>query len=234
MKKIIVLCCFLFAVADLQAQSDKQPVRKIEVIGSAEMEITPDIIYMNITLKEYYDGKTKVTLDKLEKDFQKAASELNIPKENITINNIYGYNYYWDQKRDPNFEARKQFRIKLNDLSKVNSFLSKFDPKGVEQVNLDEFDHTKMKEYRKEVKVKALQAAKEKATYLLSGIAEKCGQVLEVQEIDVNSNPYPVMYMKTANAMMESDAAGGNMANFSFKTIKVEYQMRAVFEIVRQ
>jgi hypothetical protein len=41
----------------------------IEVIGSAESEINPNIIVISIRLKEYDENKVKVTLDKIEKRF---------------------------------------------------------------------------------------------------------------------------------------------------------------------
>lgn len=44
--------------------------KKIEVTGSAEMEIVPNEIYMTFTLKEYLDAtKKKVKLESIKTDF---------------------------------------------------------------------------------------------------------------------------------------------------------------------
>lgn len=234
MKKIMLMIAF-FAAATLgaQAQTESKTItRKIEVSGSAEKEITPDIIYFSISLKEYYDGKTKVNIDKLEKDLQKAVADAGIPKENFTINNIYGYNYSWNQKKDPNFEARKQYRLKLGDLNKINSILGKLDPKSIEYVNIDSYDHSRINEYKKELLVQALQASRDKATYLLAGIGEKCGSVLEIQESDGSNYPAPYM-LKSQRVMAEANYDGGMQQDIDFKTIKLSYQVRAVYEIVK-
>ena len=61
-----------------------QPAKKISVTGSAEMEIVPDEIYVNFTLREYMDGsKPKINLEDLV-----AYSNTNtqIMKKRITYN----------------------------------------------------------------------------------------------------------------------------------------------------
>ncbi len=229
MKKTLIIALLVLTTIFTYAQTDKNSnIRKIEVTGSAEMEVVPDIIYFSISLKEFYDGKTKVSIDQLEKNLTKAVSDAGIAKENFSINNIYGYNYYWNQKRDPNFEARKQYRLKLSDLSKINDILGKMDPKAVESVYIENYDHSKIIQYRKELKIKALQAAKEKAEYLLASIGKSCGDPIEIQEMD-GANHYPMPYLKSANMAMESFDAGS--ANIDFKSIKMNQQIRVVFEI---
>ena len=51
MKKVILLAAGLFFALSTfaQQQADKPTVKKIEVNGSAEMEITPDEIYFSIS-----------------------------------------------------------------------------------------------------------------------------------------------------------------------------------------
>src|ERR1035437_4678983 len=83
--------------------------RKIEVTGSAETEVTPDIIYFGISLKEYFkdsSNRNKVEIETLEQQLQSAVLNAGIPKENFTINNISSYNYTWEKKKNPDFLAR--------------------------------------------------------------------------------------------------------------------------------
>ncbi len=231
MKKIILIVLIAcFSNITFAQIENKTPVKKIEVTGIAEKEVTPDIIYFNISIKEYYNGKSKVSISQLEKELEKAVADAGIAKEDLTIANIYGYNYYWDQKKDPNFEARKQYRLKLSNLKSINVVLAKLDPKGVESINIDGYDHSKIEIYKKEIKIAALQAAKEKAGYLLASINEKVGPVLEIQEIDNSGAMYP-MYKSTANRMMSADMAEGSTNNIEVNSIKISYQIRVVFTI---
>lgn len=127
--------------------------------------------------------------------------------------------------------ASKQYRIRFRDLNKYNFILSKIDPKGIQSTNIDSYDYSKMIELKKELKIQALLAAKEKATYLLASIDEKLGGAINITEVD-NSNfqaPRPMMF---ANKAMTTDAAPAD-SDIDFKKIKLSFQINAVFEIVK-
>lgn len=221
-----------FALSTFAQQTDKQPpVKKIEVNGSAEMEITPDEIYFNISLREYLKGKNKVEISTLEKQLQKAVSDAGIPKADFTIENVYGNNFeILKKKKDPQeFMARKQYRLKLSKLDKINEILGAVDAEGIESARIASYSSSKMEAYRKEVKIKALQAAKEKAEYMLSAIGNKIDGVIEIQEMNTDnySDVRPVM----ANYMAKSADSAEAAADIDFKTIKIRAEVRAVFAI---
>lgn len=233
MKKILfTVLLSAFTLATFAQNIDTR--RKIEVMGTAETEVTPDIIYFSISLKEYFKdnaNKNKVEIETLEKQLQTAVLTAGIPKENFMINNISSYNYTWEKKKDPGFLARKQYRIKLTDLNKLDQIMSAVDPKGLEYTNIESYDYSGIENLKKELKVKSLQAAKAKATYLAEGINEKVGNALEIQEINNESYPQPIY---RANVMMmktEGASADSSMPDIDFKKIKLSYQTRAVFEL---
>jgi len=205
--------------------------RKIEVNGTAEKEVTPDIINVSISLKEYMDGKNKVTISQLESQLDKAVNEAGIPKEDFTINNLSSYNYVYQKKKNPDFLASKQYGIRFHDLNRFNQIMSKLDAKGIQSTNIDSYDYSKINELKNELKLKALLAAKEKAAYLLNGIGEKLGGALDIVENEDNNfpSPRPLMYM--AKAAM----ADGNVpeSDIDVKKIKLSFQVHAVFEIAK-
>jgi uncharacterized protein len=232
MKKILALAFLsLFAVTAFSQNVDTR--HKIEVTGSAETEVTPDIIYISISLKEYFkdnNNRKKVEIEDLESQLQSAVIKAGIPKENFTINNISSYTDYWNRKKDPAFLASKQYRIKVSDLTKLNNILSAVDPKGIAYSNIDGYDYSKMESLKKELKIKALLAAKEKALYLTAALGQKVGKAMEIQEINNEYYPQP---MYRANTMMKSDVSeAAAMPEIDFKKIKLNYQMRTVFEIL--
>ena len=207
--------------------------RKIEVNGTAEQEVTPDIINVSISLKEYLDGKKKVTISQLENQLEKAVNEAGIAKEDFTINNLSSYNFIDPKKKTPDFLAGKQYLIRFHDLNRFNQVLSKVDPKGIQSTNIDSYDYSKIDALKKELKLKALLSAKEKAAYLLNGIGEKLGGAISIVENEDNSyNPYPrpVMYMAKATV---ADAAVPAESDIDIKKIKLSFQVHAVFEIVK-
>jgi uncharacterized protein YggE len=233
MKKVSIIIALLAISVVTSFAQGVDLRRKIEVNGTAEQEVTPDIINVPISLKEYLDGKKKVTISQLENQLEKAVNEAGIAREDFTINNLSSYNFIDPKKKTPDFLASKQYLIRFHDLNRFNQVLSKIDPKGIQSTNIDSYDYSKIDALKNELKLKALLSAKEKATYLLNGIGEKLGSAISIVENEDNSyNPYPrpVMYMAKATA---ADASVPTESDIDIKKIKLSFQVHAVFEIVK-
>jgi len=223
--KSIFTLLLIIAPILISAQQQTPLVKKIEVTGEAEMEITPNELEVRITLKEYLDGRKKVEMDKLEARLVKAVRSEDIPKENLTVESIYGYNWDWKKQRAEEFLATKSFKVKLANLKKMNDLLERLDQRGLNNVNIASYTHTNLAEYNNQLKLQALKNAKQKAGMLLTGIDEKLGPVIEVREID---HQPPVMYRAQ---MMEAADASGYQSDLEFQTIKLKATIRAVFGI---
>lgn len=233
MKKLMALAFVaLFSISAMAQQVDLR--KKINVSGSAEQEVTPDIIYLSISLKEYFkdnNSKKRVDITELEKQLYNAVLKAGIDKENLMVNNISSYNYATEKKKNPDFLASKQYRLKVTDLNKWNEIIGSVDAKGVAYTNIESYDYSGIEALKKELKIKALQAAKAKAAYMVEALGEKLGGVIDIQE--VNNEVYPqVMYR--SNMMMKSemaDMAGAGAPELDFKKIKLNYVVNTVFEI---
>ena len=88
-----------------------------------------------------------------------------------------------------------------------------------------------MEDLKRDLKIKALLAAKEKAGYLLGSINEKVGRPIDITENDNSSfpSPRPVMYKAMAASMNAAPAE----SDIDFKPIKLSCQIQAVFEIAQ-
>ncbi len=233
MKKLLALAFVaLFSLSALAQQVDLR--KKISVSGSAETEVTPDIIYIAISLKEYLkdnNSKKKVEITTLENQLYNAIQKAGLDKESLTINNLSSYSWATEKKKNPDFLASKQYRLKVSDLNKFNDIIGAVDPKGVASTNIESYDYSKIESLKKELKIKALQAAKAKAAYLVEALGDKLGSVIDIQEVNNEQYPQPmyrnVMMMKAESA----DAMAGNAAEIDFKKIKLNYIMNTVFEI---
>ncbi len=228
MKKLFLIAALAVSTIGAYAQSVDLR-RKIEVTGIAEQEVTPDIINVSISLKEYLNGKTKVTISTLESQLEKAVAEAGISKEDFTVNNLSSWNYATEKKKNPDFLASKQYGIKFRDLNKFNQIMSKIDPKGIQSTNIDSYDYSKINSLKNDLKLKALLAARDKAAFLVAGLGDKLGSALNITENDNSSFPSPrnVMFMSKA---MTADAVAPE-SDIDFKKIKLSFQIQAVFEI---
>ena len=199
----------------------------IEVWGEAEEVIIPNEIYTSITIKEYKDMGKTVSLNDLEKDLVKAVKSLDIPEENLRVENIYGYNWDWKKKKSEEFLASKSFELKTNDLKKLNNLLSKLDPEGLHRVHVKRYTHSDLEKIKEELQIKALKNAQQKARTLLNSIGEGLGEVLEVQEMQQHQS-YPVHRMEMKTAASESM---DYQSDVEFQKITVTSSIRAVFGI---
>ena len=227
MKKLITLAlvAFLGLSSAMAQQVDLR--RKINVSGTAETEVTPDIIYIGISLKEYLNGKKKVDITELEKQLYAAVQKAGIAKENLTISNLSSWNYATEKKKNPDFLASKQYRLKVSDLNKFNLILESLDAKGIANTNIESYDYSKIETLKKELKVKALLAAKEKAAYMVEALGDKLGSVIEIQDGGDN-----VMQPVYRNYAMKAEMADASSApEIDFKKIKLNFTVNAVFEI---
>lgn len=232
MKKLFVLALItLFSATAFAQQVDLR--RKISTSGTAETEVTPDIIYISISLREYLkDGnsKKKIEITALENQLYNAVLKAGISKENLMINNLSGYNYTWEKKKNPDYLASKQYRLKVSDLNKWNEIIAAVDPKGVQYTNIDGYEYSKIESLKKELKIKALLAAKAKATYMVEALGDKLGGVLDIQDAgDAVAQPpiYRNYMMKTEAVAMDSVPA----PELDFKKIKLSFTVNTVFEI---
>lgn len=228
MKKLmaIALVAFMGLSSAMAQQVDLR--RKINVSGSAETEVTPDIIYIQISLKEYLNGKKKVEITDLEKQLFTAVQKAGIAKENLTISNLSSWNYATEKKKNPDFLASKQYRLKVNDLNKFDVILEGIDAKGISNTNIESYDYSKIESLKKDLKVKALLAAKEKAKYMVEALGGKLGDVIEIQ--DGGDNVIQPVYR---NYMMKSAMAEADSApEIDFKKIKLNFTVNVIFLIL--
>lgn len=212
--------------------------RKIEVTGYAELEVTPDELYFNITLKEYYQDeknqKNKVLISNLEKELVKSVATAGLAKDALTISSVGGYHNYVDKKKKPTtFLESKQYILKVDKADKLDGILSRIDSRGLQNAYMGKVEHSQKEELKKQVKINALKDAKDKAGYLLTSIDQKLGNPIEIRELDENNYyPQPVYKAAMMRANFESaDAQSVPDSDIEFKKIKLSYRMHAIFEI---
>lgn len=90
--KYFFLLIFVFSghITTAQLINDGELVKYIEVTGSAETAVVPDIITLSFTVKEYKTGKDINTLKELEFKLKSILKRLQIPDSSLFVDNIYG------------------------------------------------------------------------------------------------------------------------------------------------
>ena len=232
---------FLIAAALLsfasQAQERNPFPRTITVSGSAETEVKPDEIYVQVDLKEYEKkGSGKVGIEKIRQEFLAAVRSLGIPDTAISIVGYGGYNGnpWWRKKqKKEELYASITYQVKLRSSAQVDQLVDKLDDNATQNFFIQRTDYSKMEELKKTLKIQAVQAAKEKATYLASAINESIGVAVTINE----PNEYYQPYYNVANravamksAVMDQQSAPEEQ-QADFKKIKIKYDVTVVFSL---
>lgn len=200
--------------------------RYISVTGSAEVVVAPDEIELEIILREH---KAATDLSKIEERFITILKQHNIDDGNIILGNATYYWYYWWRSRK-DFYQQKTFKVQLDSSTDFLALVKALDIKGVHSLRIAKTSNTELQKLRKEVKIAALKAAKEKATYLLESIDEKVGKVISIEELTDNPNHYWRRNQNLlSNAVITTSSDNDEIENVT--TIKLRYEVKAKFEI---
>ncbi len=228
MRKVFLLAFALFAW-NILANAQESDERYIEVTGSSEIEVVPDEIHFLIQIKEYWeeeytgkskkeeDFRTKVPLTVIEKDLRK----IGISDEAIRTQEVGDY---WRQ-RGKEFLIGKQLDIRLTDFEQINSIIRSVNTWGIESMRIGELKHKDLPMYRKQGKIEALKAAREKASYLVAAMGQQLGEVIRIIEPADNNISRYLPFQAQSNVSM------GTAATEQYRVIKLRYEMTARFAI---
>jgi len=233
-KKIYLLVLLAIGLTSIQAQNgEKNFIDKpyIEVTGKAEMEITPDQIYLNIVINEK-DNKGKVVLAQAEKNMIEKLKSLGIDtKKDLSVKDMSSnFKNYW--LKNSEIMASKEYELLVTNAQTAGRVMQEMEKIGISNVSITRVDHSQIEQYRRTVKVNAVKVAREKATDMAEAINQKAGKAIYIQEIENNfyaqrslaSN----MVMKVRGTEMADDSV---VPDIEFEKIKLEYQVAVKFEL---
>ena len=230
----VLVTLWLSGILAISAQEDNNS-RYIEVTGSSETEIIPDEIHFMITIKEYWqeefekkskpeDYQTKVPVNEIEHNLMSALKQAGIAPSDIQTKEVGDY---W-RERGKDFLISKTFDRKLQNPDQINRIIQTVNTKGIQSMNIGELKNKDLQEYRKQGKIEALKAARQKADYLVAAMGQKLGNVLRIVEPEERS----FSYFQPQSAMSNVAIPSYDSNPENFRTIKLRYQMTARFEIL--
>jgi uncharacterized protein YggE len=170
--------------------------KTITVTGSADMTVVPDKVEVNISYNEYWirshSPRKKAKIEDIEDQITKCITAVGISKKDIVISDAFNWHqhwYYWYYWYKNNHLYGKSMIVKLRNMDDLEGIIKnirdqKVDNRSIVSIKLGKTSHSDIQEYRKAVKTRAIQAAKEKAGYLLDGVGNKLGAVISIRELD--------------------------------------------------
>src|SRR6266487_3071115 len=237
MKKIFIAFAAYMFVRHAIAQEIKPVQKTISVSGSSEIEVVPDEIYVQVDLREYNKKNgDKVDINTIKNNFLAACKSIGLSDKDVTVQSYQGYdnNYWWIRKKkkeNSDLKASISYWVKVSKIDMLDALVDKMDDEATQNFFIAKASYSKMDELKKDLKIAAVKASREKAIYLSEAIGEHIGVTITINDpMEINNPPQPFY----ANSMLKAEVAQDQAAppmDVDFKKIKIHYEVNVVFAL---
>ena len=215
-----------FALIAQQGEKNFIDQNYIEVTGKAEMEIAPDMIYLRIVIDEK-DDKNKVSVDQKEKEMINALKKIGIDvSKDLLIKDMSSQFKRYLLSRD-GISLSKEYQLLLHDGKTTGQVFMSLEKIDISNIQIEKMDHSKMEDFRRQVKVDAIKAAKSKAQDLARAIDQEIGRAIYIRE-EVNNFDL----RRASNTLrMEKAISYNDAPDMDFEKIELNYSILCRFEL---
>lgn len=212
--------------------------KTITVTGTTEMEIVPNEIYVNVDLKEYdKKGSGKVDLETIKSNFLKSVRSIGLPDSAVSIaayDGSNGYPYWWlRKKKKEELYGSITYQVKFSNSKKMDELVEKLDDNATQNFYIARTAHSQIETFRKNLKMQAVKAAKEKAAYLTAAIGETVGEAVTINEPQEYYQPYVNYRVANQSLAMAKEVgqAADDTPQADFKKLKLRYDVTVTFSL---
>ncbi|MBS1505787.1 MAG: SIMPL domain-containing protein [Bacteroidetes bacterium] len=221
-----VMFCFAFANAQT-GEKNFIDQNYIEVTGKAQLSIVPDLIYIKIVLSEK-DTKNRVPVTVLESQMISKFQELGIDvKKDLKLNDLLSF-FRGKVFTKSDVIVTKEYLLTVHDAATASKVFLELEKIDISNVSIDHVDHTQVAEFRKEVKINAIKAAREKALALAKAIDQNIGRAIFIQEVD---NVDIERISANTSSIYGSSLAHIKFEDVDFRKMVLEYSILVRFEL---
>lgn len=229
MKKLfgVLLLLPFFAVAQNAAYSEVDGSPYIEVHGSAQKEVIPDEISIRIVLQETAE-KNRATIKEMEEKLKAKLKAAGIDLNKLVLQNAHS-SYQKISRKNNDVINQKDYILKVNSAEEAYKAFAIFDEIQIKDARITELSHSKIEDYRQEVKLMAIKVAKQKATNMLAAIGESIDKPLIIREVDEIFENYRANM--TLNVKLDAEYLNQSEDVLGIKPIKLESKVFTRFKI---
>lgn len=227
MKKLIFSVILIMISGFTFAQSGEknfidQPY--IEVTGTAEMEIVPDMIYLKIVINET-DIKGKVSLESLENKMKQRLGDLGIDvSKDLSVEDLSS-NYIKYFLKEKDVVASREYVLLVHDAATAGKAVKALSEENISNISLLKVDHSQMAQKRFDLRLEALKTAKIKADAMAKSIGQSVGKAIYITE----NNSYMPYTQSNSNMLFLEGGMQREEPELSFKNISIKSSVVAKF-----
>ena len=186
------------------AQEVVQPFIRINT--TVQKEVTPNEIYLHITISEK-DYKGKKTLEQMQEALIGALkiNRIDIP-ECLSLNYMGSEIEYKSFSRSIKPKSEATYTLKLHDAATMQSVIAELEKRQISNIELAGTKFTNEQSIKAELGTMAMLQAKAEAQQLAGAIGQEIGKALSISSY-LNSNQIQPRLYKARNAVESEDAA---------------------------
>ncbi len=200
-----ILLLFLAMPTNSTAQTITQPY--IDINATVEREVTPDELYLQITISEK-DYKGKKTLEEMQEAMIGALkiNRIDIP-ETLTLKYMGSEISYKTFSKNMKPKTQATYMLKLNDVTTMQNVIASLEERQISDIELVSTKYTGEKELKVEMGVEAMQTAKAEAQVLAGAIGQEVGKAISISYWMNSGQSQPRLYKSKAYDTVEAGIA---------------------------
>ena len=200
----IIATLLLFAApTDCAAQTTTEAY--IDINTTVEREVTPNELYLQITISEK-DYKGKKSLEEMQEAMIGALkiNRIDIP-ECLTLNYMGSEVGYKTFSKSIKSQTEATYMLRLNDVATMQSVIASLEERQISDIELVRTRFTGEKELKAEMGIEAMRLAKEEAQMLAGAIGQEAGKALTISYWMNSGQTQPRLYKaRMANAVEDA------------------------------
>ena len=229
MKNSMLLACLLLPFL-LAAQSKNfLDVPYLETSARVDTLVTPDKIYLSITIQEK-DSRGRKSVEEQENKMAQQLESLGIDLDRqLVIQDLSSdFKKYFLRSRE--VLKSKRYILLVYDGLTAGKVLAALEDIGIANTYLQKTEYSKMDALELELKSMAMKKAQKKALALTQPLGQKVGPAVHIMDSYISA---PVAYApRMKMAMAEMDMEQQEPLDLDFEKIKVETMLQVKFKLV--
>lgn len=232
MKRIVfatVTALFIMAMP-LKGQTEDRPY--IEISSNVQREVTPDEIFLEITINEN-DYKGKKSLEEMQAAMIGALkiNRIDVP-ESLTLNYMGSDVSYTLFSKNIKPKTEASYTLKLHDVITMQKVISSLEERQISNITLVKTRYSKEKELRTEMGTEAMKQAQSEAKELAGAIGQEIGKAISINSwMNGGEGMQPRIYKSRANMAEEMALDGVAPENFGISMLTYRFNATVKFEL---
>ena len=231
MKNVFIpIITLLFSTVIFAQTKSFLDVPYLETSAQVDTLVTPDKIYLNITIQEK-DSKGRVSVEEQENKMAQRLKALGIDLDKQLVIKDLSSNFEKYFLRGKEVLKSKQYSLLVYTGKQAADVLVALEQLDIANAFLEKTEYSKMDDLELTLKSRAVKKAKQKAVALTQPLGQKVGLAIHIVD---NSQPYyprynnaPMMEMKANSGYVNQDKP----LDIDFEKIKVESTVNVKFAL---